>query len=141
MIHWEPTASVEILQKRAKFMDEIRAFFRARDVLEVETPLLAKAPVTDPYIDAFSTHCRLVNQTLYLQTSPEYAMKRLIAAGVGSCFQICKAFREDEAGRLHHPEFTMLEWYRLGFDEFDLMDEVDALMQNVLGFCLRIGLA
>jgi len=124
--NWRPTASLAALQARAEFYRKIREFFAARDVLEVETPLMAARGVTDPYIQAFGVDDK------FLQTSPEYAMKRLLAAGCGSIYQICKAFRREEAGNFHNPEFTMVEWYRLGFDHLQLMDEVDALMQVLL---------
>lgn len=104
-------------------------------MLEVDTPLLSRYTVTDPHvhgIPAFFKQAGLPEQTLYLQTSPEYAMKRLLAAGAGSIFQICKAFRQGDLGRRHHPEFTMLEWYRTGFDHTDLMNEMDLLLQAVL---------
>lgn len=104
----------------------IRAFFDAREVLEVETPLLSSAATTDPHIDSLKTIFR--DQTCYLNTSPEFAMKRLLVANTGSLFQICKAFRDDELGPMHNPEFTMLEWYRPDFDMHQLMDEVEALI-------------
>ncbi len=124
--NWRPTAQLLALQARAEFYRTIREFFAAREVLEVETPLMAARGVTDPYIQAFGVDDK------YLQTSPEYAMKRLLSAGCGSIYQICKAFRREEAGNFHNPEFTMLEWYRLGFDHLQLMDEVDSLMQALL---------
>ena len=110
-------------------LQAIRTFFFERDVLEVETPLLSQASGTDPQLDFFSTVYRLppIKQPLFLQTSPEFAMKRLLASGSGAIFQICKAFRNGEVGRFHNPEFTMLEWYRPGFDLADLMDEITAL--------------
>ncbi|GEA12432.1 hypothetical protein KUL49_28070 [Alteromonas sp. KUL49] len=114
----------------------IRAFFEARNVLEVETPLLSSGTVTDQYIDAFSTKFDFsqagASKTLFLQTSPEYAMKRLLCAQSGAIYQICKAFRHEGEGRWHNPEFTMLEWYRPGFDHHQLMDEVDALLMSCL---------
>lgn len=124
---WEPSATLPNLRLRAKLLSRIRQFFAARDVLEVETPLLSQYTVTDEHIESFKT------ATHYLQTSPEYAMKRLLAAGSGSIFQICKAFRHDESGCRHNPEFTLLEWYRTGFNHHDLMNEVDALLQLLLG--------
>ncbi|SRR5579883_1070069 len=122
--------SVEVLRARAKIISTIRNFFVERGVLEVETPLLSPATVTDPHI--LSIPAIWKNQTFYLQTSPEFAMKRLLAAGSGSIFQICKAFRQDETAQYHHHEFTMLEWYRIGFDHHDLMNEMDELLQRVL---------
>ncbi|MCF2862027.1 elongation factor P--(R)-beta-lysine ligase [Pseudoalteromonas sp. Cnat2-41] len=133
---WQPSADIHTLQQRAKLIQQIRQFFYQRDVMEVDTPSLSKASVTDEHLHSFAT--RFVGQgyaeglPLYLQTSPEYAMKRLLAAGSGAIFQICKAFRNEENGRHHNPEFTMLEWYRPGFDEFDLMAEIDELMQQLL---------
>lgn len=113
----------------------IRAFFASRQVLEVETPLLCQAGVTDPHLQAFTTEYRLPGSldgmTLYLQTSPEYAMKRLLAAGYGSIFQITKAFRNEESGRQHNPEFTLLEWYRTGFCLSDLITEIDELISSL----------
>jgi len=134
--NWQPTASIETLRQRADILQGIRAFFHARKVLEVETPLMCRASVTDPFIESipalYQSHPLSAAETLYLQTSPEYAMKRLLANGSGSIFQMCKAFRQGEIGRLHNPEFTMLEWYRVGFSQMQLIDEVDALLQNIL---------
>lgn len=115
------------LQARAKMYQQIRHFFAERDVLEVETPVMVGRTVSDPYLKAFAV------DNYFLQTSPEYAMKRLLVDGCGSIYQICKVFRYEEAGSLHNPEFTMLEWYRVGFDHMQLMAEVDALLQLVLG--------
>jgi lysyl-tRNA synthetase class 2 len=134
---WRPTASLENLRLRARILTTIRAFFESRGVLEVETPLLSGATVTDPHILSMSSryggpgapHGRV----LYLQTSPEYAMKRLLASSSGPIYQICKAFRDGESGRLHTPEFTILEWYRPGFDHHRLMNEMDELLGEVLG--------
>lgn len=104
--------------------------------MEVETPALANHPVTDPHLTNFETRwlcpSQLKTQTLYLQTSPEYAMKRLLCAGSGSIYQICKAFRNEEQGRFHNAEFTILEWYRVNFDHWQLIDEVEALLMAVL---------
>lgn len=135
-IAWPPTASLALLQQRAQLLARIRGFFADRNVLEVDTPTMASAGVTDVHLDNFIT--RFVGpgmadgQALYLQTSPEFHMKRLLAAGYGAIYQIAKAYRNEESGRLHNPEFTMLEWYRPGFDHHQLMDEMAALLQLVL---------
>jgi lysyl-tRNA synthetase class 2 len=124
---WLPSAPIKHLHVRAELLKKIRDFFYARGVLEVETPLLCSASVTDPHILSIE-----VKPHHYLQTSPEYAMKRLLAAGSGCIYQITKAFRQDEAGHLHNPEFTLLEWYRVGFDHHELMQEMDELLQLIL---------
>ena len=133
---WQPNASITALRQRAAIVKTIRGFFEDRAVLEVETPSLSQATVTDQHLASFVTEFIgpgfAHGQTLYLQTSPEYAMKRLLAQGSGCIFQIGKAFRNEESGRFHNPEFTLLEWYRVGFDHFKLMDEVDELLQLVL---------
>lgn len=130
MTTWRTALSREDLQARALILKKIRDFFASRDVIEVDTPLLCSTVNTDPYIQAFS--CEGNSRTQYLQTSPEFAMKRLLASGSGSIYQICKAFRQDPSARLHNPEFTILEWYRLGFDHHQLMDEVAELLQVIL---------
>ena len=133
---WRPTAPPDALHLRAGILAKIRTFFADREVLEVETPLLASAPVTDLHLHALS--CRYCGpgaddgRNLYLQTSPEFAMKRLLAAGSGPIYQICRAFRDGEAGRRHNPEFTILEWYRPGWNHHNLMDEVDELLATTL---------
>ncbi len=135
---WQPSASIEVLKQKAKIISEIRRFFAERQVWEVDTPSLSQACVSDVHLHSFSTTltgpAAPHSQQLYLQTSPELHMKRLLAAGSGCIYQIAKAFRNEEAGRLHNPEFTMLEWYRLGFNHFALMDEIDALLEQVLGW-------
>lgn len=135
-MEWRPTASLTAIKARAELQKQIRAFFRSRDVLEVETPLLAQAGVTDVNLVNATTSLQglgLAKPTqYYLQTSPEYAMKRLLAAGVGDCFQLCKVVRNEEVSARHNFEFTLLEWYRLGFTDTDLMSELDALMQTLL---------
>ncbi|NMM42608.1 elongation factor P--(R)-beta-lysine ligase [Pseudoalteromonas arctica] len=133
---WQPSAQVNTLAKRAAILRTIREFFYQRHVMEVDTPSLSAASVTDVHLASFQTQFIgpgfAKGLPLYLQTSPEFAMKRLLAAGSGAIYQICKAFRNEEAGSHHNPEFTMLEWYRPGFDEFALMDEINELMQLIL---------
>ena len=131
---WRPASDLTQLHLRAKMLSNIRGFFDRRSVLEVETPLLCHATGTDPQLDFFSTeyHSAPKNRTMYLQTSPEFSMKRLLAAGSGSIFQICKAFRNGESGRFHNPEFSILEWYRIDFTLWQLIDEVIALLTEVL---------
>lgn len=124
---WLPTASNAALRKRAELYRTIREFFQVRDVLEVETPSISRHGVTDPHIASLA-----VAGHGWLQSSPEFAMKRLLAAGSACIFQICKAFRDGETGALHNPEFTLLEWYRVGFDEQRLMDEVQQLLALLL---------
>ena len=136
--HWQPTCGITQLRLRAQLLTFIRDFFAKRKVLEVETPLLCHTTGTDPLLDFFSSDYRFLPQpqTLFLQTSPEFAMKRLLAAGSGSIYQICKAFRNGESGRFHNPEFTLLEWYRVDFDLSQLMDEVGELISTLLEPCL-----
>lgn len=131
---WKPACDLKQLRLRAQMLSNIRGFFDRRSVLEVETPLLCQATGTDPQLDFFSAeyHFAPKNKTMYLQTSPEFAMKRLLAAGSGSIFQICKAFRNGESGRFHNPEFSILEWYRIDFTLWQLIDEVIDLLTEVL---------
>ncbi|MBT1450322.1 elongation factor P--(R)-beta-lysine ligase [Glaciecola sp. XM2] len=137
MDNWQPTATIERLRQRAAILQQVRDFFLQRNVLEVETPALSQGTVSDVHLDALTSDHILPGQPqptrLYLQTSPEYAMKRLLADGYPDIYQICKCFREDEIGRLHNPEFTMLEWYRRDFSMHQLIDEVGALLVSVLG--------
>ncbi len=131
---WKQSCTLDHIKLRAQLLKQIRSFFECRDVLEVETPLLCQATGTDPQLDFFTSryHYPPDDQVRYLQTSPEFAMKRLLAAGSGSIYQICKAFRNGEQGRLHNPEFSILEWYRLDFNIHQLMDEVVELLTQVL---------
>lgn len=132
---WSPSCTTEKLHARAGLLAGIREFFAERGVLEVETPLLCRHTVTDPHLTPFQSRFGPIDsgRTLFLQTSPEFAMKRLLAAGSGSIYQVCKAFRNDELGRWHAPEFTLLEWYRVGFGLNDLIAEVDALLDRLIG--------
>jgi lysyl-tRNA synthetase class 2 len=126
---WRPSASIVVIRARARLYRQIRAFFDARDCLEVDTPLLSLSTNTD--VNITSIEASNLGQKCYLQTSPEFAMKRLLAAGSGSIYQICHAFRAGEKGRRHNPEFTLLEWYRTGFDYQRLMDEVESLIDEL----------
>lgn len=151
---WRPSATLEVLAARARMLAQIRAFFVERQVMEVETPLLSRHGVTDPALESLRLERAGIGGARWLHTSPEFPMKRLLAAGSGPIFQICKVFRDDERGRRHHPEFTLLEWYRPGLAMHALMDEVAALVRCVLHrqdlamqriayrdlFCSRLGL-
>jgi lysyl-tRNA synthetase class 2 len=131
-MNWRPQATHATLRRRAAMLAAARAFFAARGVLEVETPILSAAAVSDPQLESLAVSVAGLPGEFYLQTSPEYAMKRLLAAGSGDIYQICKVFRDAELGRWHNPEFTMIEWYRLGLDDAALMDEVEALLGALL---------
>lgn len=137
MNDWQPGSPLGNLRRRAQIIDTIRHFFAQREVLEVETPTLSAAAVSDPHLFPFATDYVPegggAGQTLYLHTSPEYPMKRLLAAGSGCIWQLCRVYRNGESGSRHNPEFSMLEWYRVGFDHHRLMDEVDDLVNTVLG--------
>ena len=122
---WQPSAPIKNLLARAKIIADIREFFTDRGLLEVETPVLSEFGVTDLHLSTFNTEFIApfgeLSKTLWLATSPEYHMKRLLAAGSGPIFQISKVFRNEEAGNRHNPEFTMLEWYRPYFDMYRLI--------------------
>ena len=128
---WRPAAGVETLRRRASLLAQIRAFFVERAVLEVDTPLLGSAPSSDSQQQCLDVAVPGSGRR-YLQPSPEFAMKRLLAAGSGSIYQICKAFRAGEHGTRHRTEFTLVEWYRVGFDYRALMDEVQSLVCGLL---------
>jgi lysyl-tRNA synthetase class 2 len=131
---WQPGADLRLLRARADLLARIRDFFASRGVLEVETPLLCRSGVTDPAIESLRVdRGRSLARPRYLQTSPEYAMKRLLASGSGPVYQVARAFRDGEAGSRHNPEFTLLEWYRPGYDHHRLMEETAELVCHCLG--------
>tara|TARA_B110000091_G_scaffold154657_1_gene164693 strand:+ start:299 stop:1276 length:978 start_codon:yes stop_codon:yes gene_type:complete len=144
---WQPSLSWENAKARAEIIQKIRQFFADKNIIEVETPILSSGTTTDVHLETFSTRYKFLDDSnqqfcspMYLQTSPEFSMKRLLASGYGCIYQISKAFRHEQYGRHHNPEFTMLEWYRVGFDHFDLMDEVSDLLTEVLNCkpCVRM---
>jgi lysyl-tRNA synthetase class 2 len=139
---WKPSAAFDALRLRARLYASIRTFFAERDVLEVETPVLSQAGNTDPNIASFSLQFSGRTdggpRTRWLRTSPEYPLKRLLAAGLGDCYELGRVFRDGEAGGRHNPEFTMLEWYRVGWDHDRLIDEVAVLVQSAMALVGRV---
>ncbi|MEF3081775.1 EF-P lysine aminoacylase EpmA [Luteimonas sp. SMYT11W] len=137
----QPSASFDTLRLRARLNATLRAFFAGRGVPEVETPMLSQAGNTDPNVASFRTefggHVSAGPRTRWLRTSPEFPLKRLLAAGFGDCYELGRVFRDGEAGGRHNPEFTMLEWYRVGWDQFQLADETVALVQDALEIVAR----
>jgi elongation factor P--(R)-beta-lysine ligase len=137
---WRPGASPDMLRQRAALLARAREFFAARGVLEVDTPLIVNSPVSDVHVHSAAVHLAAAaapatapaGAPLFLHTSPEYAMKRLLAAGSGDIYQVCHVARGLEQGRLHNPEFTLIEWYRIGFSLAELMSEVEALLRALL---------
>ena len=123
---WQSSANIEVLTRRARMLQDIRAFFDARQIMEVETPLLSRSSATDVHLQSFSTDFK--DKKRYLNTSPEFAMKRLLAMHRRAIYQVCKSFRVDEIGPNHNPEFTLLEWYRPGFSLSQLMTELELLL-------------
>jgi lysyl-tRNA synthetase class 2 len=135
------TVRLEALRLRAAVNALFRLYFAERDVLEVETPILSEAGNTEPNIESFTTtftgHSDAGARTRWMRTSPEFPLKRLLAAGVGDCYELGRVFRNGEAGGRHNPEFTMLEWYRVGWDHLQLIGETVALVQRALGLIGR----
>jgi len=134
---WRPVAAMDVLRVRADVYEHIREFFKSRDVLEVDTPVVSSSTTPDPHIDSFITDyfpsaSQTPGESRYLSTSPEFPMKRLLAAGSGSIYQLCHVFRQAEQGSRHNPEFTMLEWYRVEMSYLELMREVAALVGRLL---------
>lgn len=140
--NWQPTSDIGTLQLRAELLRLVRLFFYQRNVLEVETPQLSRNATTDPNIDSLDAYYQATinaeKEVMYLHTSPEFPMKRLLASGSGAIYQVCKVFRQGERGRLHNPEFTLLEWYRPGMDYRALMHEVEELVLQLLPVELNI---
>lgn len=131
---WRPRCDLSILSARADLLRRVRAFMERRGIREVETPILDVSGNTDPNIESVRATVRLGGarpRQYYLHTSPEFPMKRLLAAGAGPIYQIVRVFRDDPIGRLHQPEFTMLEWYRPGLDHHDLMSELEELLREM----------
>ncbi|MCS6946879.1 MAG: EF-P lysine aminoacylase EpmA [Steroidobacteraceae bacterium] len=129
---WRPTADLAALRARAELLRRVRDFMHHRGVLEVETPALIAAPATDPQLHSAEVRLPGIDRPLFLHTSPEYAMKRLLAAGSGDIYQICKVFRGAEHSRVHNAEFTLLEWYRVGWSIERFLDEIAALLRHAL---------
>jgi lysyl-tRNA synthetase class 2 len=138
---WQPSASFDALHLRARLNAAVRRFFDERGVVEVETPVLSRAGSTDPNIASFSLEFSGrtdgAPRTRWLRTSPEYPLKRLLAAGFGDCYELGRVFRDGEAGGRHNPEFTMLEWYRIGWDHRQLIHETAALVNTALALVGR----
>lgn len=134
-------AKVEVLRLRAALNAMVRLFFAERDVLEVETPILSQAGNTDPNIESFTTtfsgHVDAGSRVRWLRTSAEFPLKRLLAEGIGDCYELGRVFRNGEAGGRHNPEFTMLEWYRVGWDHVQLIEEAVALVRRALALVGR----
>jgi lysyl-tRNA synthetase class 2 len=141
MKDWKPTANTKALRLRAELYALFRRFFAERGVLEVETPVLSAAGNTDPNIESFALRFdgpkTAGEAQRWLRTSPEFPLKRLVAAGIGDCYELGRVFRNGEAGKRHNPEFTMLEWYRVGWDHQQLMDEVAELLKLALALAGR----
>jgi len=136
---WQPNAPLATLKKRAELLAQIRSFFSLQAVMEVDTPILGRRGVTDLHIDC--VQARVCGETRYLQSSPEYFMKRLLAAGAGAIYSLGKVFRDEEQGSRHRPEFTLLEWYRPGWDEHQLMAEVEDLVLSLATEPLPVTIA
>ncbi len=130
MADWPPSASLATLQRRAQMLRTIREYFTASGALEIETPTLSAAAVTDVHLA--SVRAEVNSAPRFLHTSPEYAMKRALAAHRCDLWQIARVYRDGELGRFHNPEFTMVEWYRLGFDHHRLMDEVEQIIVDAI---------
>jgi len=139
---WRPTAPPDALILRATLLARMRSWFEREGVLEVDTPVLSCTAATAPHLASFTSRYHgpgaRNGATVYLHTSPEFPMKRLLASGCGSIYQICKVFRDGEYGPYHNPEFTLLEWYRTGYDHLDLMNDVERLLTEILDGIFRV---
>jgi lysyl-tRNA synthetase class 2 len=136
---WAPTASLDVLRLRARLLERVRSHFAATDALEVETPVLVNSGVTDVHLESLEVRRADGTRAGFLHTSPEYAMKRLLSAGTPDIYQVARVFREGERGRRHNPEFTLVEWYRLGLDHHALMDDVERLLRTLLEPIRAVG--
>lgn len=136
---WRPTATLDVLRLRASLLARAREHFAATGALEVETPVVVRSAVTDVHLESLAVQDSAGHGLGYLQTSPEYAMKRLLCAGAPHIYQVARVFREGERGRRHNPEFTMIEWYRLGLDHHALMRDVERLLRALLEPHLTVG--
>ena len=132
-MNWQPAAARPVLELRARLRERVRRFFAARGVLEVETPVVVSATGNDPNVPSLPVQPHACEQALFLHTSPEHAMKRLLCAGSGDIYQLAPVFRDGEAGRWHNPEFTIVEWYRTGYSYRQLAGETVELLQELLG--------
>jgi elongation factor P--(R)-beta-lysine ligase len=138
-VDWQPTARLDVLRLRAALLARVRAYFAATGALEVETPVMVGAAVTDVHLESLEVRRADGTRAGFLQTSPEYAMKRLLCAGAPDIYQVARVFRDGERGRNHNPEFTMVEWYRLGMDHLALMQDVEALLRALLEPLRSVG--
>jgi len=140
-MNWQPSASFDTLRLRARLNALVRAFFAERGMLEVETPVLSRGGNSEPNIASFSLEFSGrtdgAPRTRWLRTSPEYPLKRLLAAGLGDCYELGRVFRDGEAGGRHNPEFTMLEWYRVGWNHLRLAEETADLVNAALALVGR----
>jgi lysyl-tRNA synthetase class 2 len=139
--NWRPSASLATLRARAALLERARRYFAETGALEVETPLIVRHAVTDVHLESLEVRSSDAALRAFLHTSPEYAMKRLLCAGSGDIYQIARVFRGGERGGRHHPEFTMIEWYRVGRDDRGLMDDVERLVAALLGDQSPVGAA
>ena len=134
--NFRPTASLETLRQRARLLAAVRAHFDAAGYWEVETPILSRDTVVDAWLEPFTTRDKTSadGPELFLQTSPEFGMKRLLAAGATAIYQITRAFRQGENGRRHNPEFTIVEWYKVGDSYHDQMAFVEEFVAAMFHF-------